>query len=46
LLLKHNGFFLADVVGTGKTVMAALLAKNSLSIMGRKPKSYSLSTNT
>ncbi|MGV3632259.1 MAG: helicase-related protein [Bacteroidota bacterium] len=27
LLLKHNGFFLADVVGTGKTVMAALLAK-------------------
>jgi len=27
MLLEHNGFFLADVVGTGKTVVAALLAK-------------------
>lgn len=27
MLLDHNGFFLADVVGTGKTVVAAMLAK-------------------
>ncbi len=27
MLLNHNGFFLADVVGTGKTVIAAMLAK-------------------
>lgn len=27
LLRKHNGFFLADVVGLGKTVIAALIAK-------------------
>ena len=27
MLLNHNGFFLADVVGTGKTVVAAMLAK-------------------
>ncbi len=27
MLEDHNGFFLADVVGTGKTVMAAMLAK-------------------
>ncbi len=27
LLRKHNGFFLADVVGLGKTVVAALIAK-------------------
>lgn len=27
MLMEHNGFFLADVVGTGKTVMAAMLAK-------------------
>jgi superfamily II DNA/RNA helicase len=27
LLKQHNGFFLADVVGLGKTVVAALIAK-------------------
>ena len=27
LLKKHNGFFLADVVGLGKTVIAALIAR-------------------
>ena len=27
LLKKHNGFFLADVVGLGKTVVATLIAK-------------------
>lgn len=27
LLRKHNGFFLADVIGLGKTVVAALIAK-------------------
>ncbi len=27
MLMDYNGFFLADVVGTGKTVVAAMLAK-------------------
>ena len=27
LLQKHNGFFLADVVGLGKTVVGTLIAK-------------------
>jgi superfamily II DNA/RNA helicase/HKD family nuclease len=30
MLLDHNGFFLADVVGLGKTVVAALIAKRFL----------------
>ncbi len=30
LLMKHNGFFLADVVGLGKTVVATLIAKKFL----------------
>jgi len=38
LLLKHNGFFLADVVGTGKTAMAALLAKKFIINNGPKTK--------
>jgi HKD family nuclease len=38
LLLKHNGFFLADVVGTGKTVMAALLAKKFIITNGPKSR--------
>lgn len=38
LLLKHNGFFLADVVGTGKTVMAALLAKKFIIKNGPKTR--------
>jgi hypothetical protein len=37
-LLKYNGFFLADVVGTGKTVMAALLAKKFIINNGPKTK--------
>lgn len=27
MLMQHNGFILADVVGTGKTVVAAMIAK-------------------
>jgi len=27
MLLKHNGFFLADVVGLGKTIVAVLIAR-------------------
>lgn len=27
MLLEHNGFFLADVVGLGKTIVAAMIAK-------------------
>jgi len=38
LLLKYNGFFLADVVGTGKTVMAALLAKKFIIQNGGKTR--------
>jgi superfamily II DNA/RNA helicase len=38
LLLKYNGFFLADVVGTGKTVMAALLAKKFIINNGSKTR--------
>lgn len=38
LLLKHNGFFLADVVGTGKTVMSALLAKKFIINNGHKTR--------
>ena len=38
LLIKNNGFFLADVVGTGKTVMAALLAKKFIINNGPKTK--------
>ncbi|MEP2023545.1 helicase-related protein, partial [Reichenbachiella sp.] len=38
LLQKHNGFFLADVVGTGKTVMAALLAKKFIINNGPKTR--------
>lgn len=30
MLLKHNGFLLADVVGLGKTVIAAMVAKKFL----------------
>jgi superfamily II DNA/RNA helicase len=38
LLLKYNGFFLADVVGTGKTIMAALLAKKFIIQNGGKTR--------
>lgn len=30
MLMEHNGFFLADVVGLGKTVVAAMIAKRFL----------------
>ena len=30
MLLEHNGFFLADVVGLGKTVVAAMITKRFL----------------
>ncbi len=30
MLVEHNGFFLADVVGLGKTVVAAMIAKRFL----------------
>lgn len=36
MLLKHNGFVLADVVGTGKTVVAAMIAKKFILQNGRE----------
>ena len=36
MLLKHNGFILADVVGLGKTVIAAMIAKRYLIENGRE----------
>lgn len=33
-LLRYDGFFLADVVGLGKTVIATMIAKSSLLRMG------------
>ena len=36
MLLKHNGFILADVVGLGKTVVAAMVAKKFLMQNGRQ----------
>lgn len=30
MLMEHNGFFLSDVVGLGKTVIAAMIANGSL----------------
>ena len=30
MLKKHNGFFLSDVVGLGKTVIATLIARKFL----------------
>jgi superfamily II DNA/RNA helicase/HKD family nuclease len=35
ILMKHNGFVLADVVGLGKTVVAALVAQKFLMQNGR-----------
>jgi superfamily II DNA or RNA helicase len=35
MLQKHNGFVLADVVGTGKTVVAAMIAKKFILQNGR-----------
>ena len=36
MLLKHNGFVLADVVGLGKTAIAAMVAKRFLIENGRE----------
>lgn len=36
MLIKHNGFILADVVGLGKTVIAAMVAKKFLIQNGRE----------
>jgi superfamily II DNA/RNA helicase len=36
MLLKHNGFVLADVVGLGKTVVATMVAKKFLLQNGRE----------
>lgn len=38
MLKKYNGFFLADVVGTGKTVVAAMIAKRFVEENGRNTK--------
>lgn len=35
MLKEHDGFFLADVVGTGKTVVAAMIAKRFVEENGR-----------
>ena len=35
MLKKHNGFFLADVVGLGKTVIATLIARQFIYLGGR-----------
>ena len=38
MLKKYNGFFLADVVGTGKTIVAAMVAKRFVEENGRNSK--------
>lgn len=35
MLMQHNGFFLADVVGLGKTVIATMIAKRFIEANGR-----------
>lgn len=35
MLMQHNGFFLADVVGLGKTVVASMIAKRFVEANGR-----------
>jgi superfamily II DNA or RNA helicase len=35
MLDEHNGFFLADVVGLGKTIVATMIAKRFLEFNGR-----------
>ncbi|MDR0619761.1 MAG: DEAD/DEAH box helicase family protein [Bacteroidales bacterium] len=35
MLMQHNGFFLADVVGLGKTLVAAMIAKRFIEANGR-----------
>lgn len=38
MLLQHNGLFLADVVGLGKTLVAAMIAKRFIESNGRNTK--------
>lgn len=38
MLKEYNGFFLADVVGTGKTIVAAMIAKRFVEENGRGTK--------
>lgn len=38
MLKEYNGFFLADVVGTGKTVVAAMIAKRFVEENGKNTK--------
>jgi superfamily II DNA or RNA helicase len=38
MLCRHNGFFLADVVGLGKTVVAAMIARRFVEANGRQSK--------
>ena len=35
MLMEHNGFFLADVVGLGKTIVAAMIAQRFIEANGR-----------
>lgn len=35
MLLEHNGFFLADVVGLGKTIVATMIAKRFVEANGK-----------
>lgn len=35
MLLEHNGFFLADVVGLGKTIVATMIAKRFIEANGK-----------
>ena len=36
MMMEHNGFFLADVVGLGKTMIAAMIAKRFIEANGTK----------
>lgn len=42
-LLRYDGFFLADVVGLGKTVIATMIAKKFLTRMGVTKQKFSSS---
>ncbi len=38
MLCRHNGFFLADVVGLGKTIVAAMIVKRFIESNGKSTK--------
>ncbi len=38
MLCRHNGFFLADVVGLGKTIVAAMIAKRFIESNGKNTR--------